>query len=151
MTAAPFFSRNGTLLGVHSKNMLYDPEEDYGVSPGRDGFPVFHTDAGSFGIMTCYESWFPETARLLGYNGAEVILFPSAGYDPRLMPARAADSGVALVAATHHTDPEGSANVWDSAGNTGGQAYDTETDAGTQILNFTRDNRTQAIYTTLDL
>ena len=32
MTAAPFFSRNGTLLGVHNKNMLYDPEEDYGVS-----------------------------------------------------------------------------------------------------------------------
>ena len=35
MTAAPFFSRNGTLLGVHNKNMLYDPEEDYGVSPGE--------------------------------------------------------------------------------------------------------------------
>jgi hypothetical protein len=36
--------------------------------------------------------------------GAEVVLFPSAGYDARLMPARAADSGIALVAATHH-DP----------------------------------------------
>ena len=33
VTAAPFFSRNGTLLGVHNKNMLYVPEEDYGVSP----------------------------------------------------------------------------------------------------------------------
>lgn len=34
---------------------------------------------GRFGVMTCYESWFPETARLLGYKGAEVVLFPSAG------------------------------------------------------------------------
>lgn len=102
--SAPFFDRNGTLMGIHNKNELYDPEEDYGLSPGRDGFPVFETDVGRFGVMTCYESWFPETARLLGYKGAEVILFPSAGYDARLMPARAADSGIVLVAATHH-DP----------------------------------------------
>ena len=102
--SAPFFGRNGTLIGIHNKNELYDPEEDYGLSPGRDGFPVFETDVGRFGVMTCYESWFPETARLLGYKGAEVVLFPSAGYDARLMPARAADSGIVLVAATHH-DP----------------------------------------------
>ena len=110
--SAPFFDRNGTLMGIHNKNELYDPEEvktaistfsfspikpqdrpriatgkiqklrfvqDYGLSPGRDGFPVFQTDVGRFGVMTCYESWFPETARLLGYKGAEVVLFPSAG------------------------------------------------------------------------
>ena len=149
--SAPVFDRNGTLMGVHNKNMLYDPEEDYGVSPGRDGFPVFETDVGRFGIMTCCESWFPESARLLRYNGADVVLFPNAGYDPRLMAARAADSGVVVVAAPHHANPEGSANIWDSAGNTGGQMYDSETDAGTQILDFTRDNATQTVYATLDL
>eukprot|EP00660_Eupelagonema_oceanica_P006689 gene6689-13409_t len=114
--SAPFFSRNGTLLGVHNKNELYDPEEDYGVTPGMDGFPVFHTD---------------------------LIVFPSAGYDPTLLPARAADSGVWIVAATHHAAPEGSANVWDSAGNRGGVPIDSQKDAGTSILNFTRDNSTK--------
>jgi hypothetical protein len=43
-------------------------------------YVVFTFNAtGRFGVMTCYESWFPETARLLGYKGAEVVLFPSAG------------------------------------------------------------------------
>ena len=44
-----------------------------------------------------------------------------------------------------------SGNVWDSAGNTGGEPIATTTDAGTQILNFTRDNSTKTVYATLDL
>ena len=45
--SVPFFDRGGKLLGAHNKNEMYDPEEDYGVSPGRDGFPVFETDGPS--------------------------------------------------------------------------------------------------------
>jgi len=149
--SAPFYNRDGVLMGVHNKNELYDPEADEGVTPGMDGFPVFQTDVGRVGIMTCYESWFPETARLLGYRGAEIILFPSAGYDPTLMPARAADNGVWLVAATHQDNPEGSANVWDSAGNIGGMPIDTDKGAGSSILAFKRDNETKTVYATLDL
>lgn len=44
-----------------------------------------------------------------------------------------------------------SANVWDSAGNTGGEPIATTTDAGTQILNFTRDNSSKTVYATFDL
>ena len=54
---AYIYDRSGALLGVHNKNQLYDPEEDLGISPGADGFPVFETDVGRIGIMTCYESW----------------------------------------------------------------------------------------------
>ena len=44
-----------------------------------------------------------------------------------------------------------SANVWDSAGNTGGKPIATTTDAGTQILKFQRDNSSKTVYTTIDL
>ena len=58
-------------------------------------FPANAVSKGASSVLN------PETARLLGYNGAEVILFPSAGYDPRLMPARAADQP-ALLPTTRH-------------------------------------------------
>jgi predicted amidohydrolase len=50
--------------------------------------------------MTCYDSWFPETSRLLALKGAEVILFPSAGYHPPLLPARAVDNRAFIVASS---------------------------------------------------
>ena len=64
-----------------------------GVTPGVR-FPVFKTDFGNVGVLTCYDSWFPETARLLAYKGAELVSPPNAGYDMELMPARAADNGI---------------------------------------------------------
>jgi N-carbamoylputrescine amidase len=41
-------------------------------------YPVFHTLYASIGIGICWDQWFPETGRLLGLHGAEVILFPTA-------------------------------------------------------------------------
>jgi hypothetical protein len=73
------------------------------------------------------------------------------------MPARVADSGIVLVAATHHDPAEdkigdhGSANVWGSAGNMGGESTATTTDASTQILNFTHNLATKTIVAALDL
>ena len=125
----------------------YDPEEDYGVSPGMDGFPVFDTDVGKIGIMTCYESWFPESARLLAYKGAELVLFPSAGFDPTLMPARAADNGIWIVAATGGTE----LNVWDSAGNPGGQPVAPIKCSGGSISNYSRNAVDKMVLADLDL
>jgi hypothetical protein len=62
---ALLFGRTGELVGVHRKNEVYEPEEDLGASPGMDGFPVFDTDMGKVGMITCYESWFPDTIRIL--------------------------------------------------------------------------------------
>ena len=108
---AMLFDRRGKLVGTYEKVQLFDPEEHEGVTPGIR-LPVFKTDFGTVGIMTCYDSWFPETARLLAYKGAELILLPNAGYDMELMPARAADNGV-CVAVSSENCPAG---IWDSGG-----------------------------------
>jgi predicted amidohydrolase len=116
LNTAPLYDRSGALVGTYSKNQLYDPELGQGVTPGR-GFPVFGTDFGVVGIIICYDSWFPETVRLLAYKGAELVLFPNAGYYSALMPARAADNGVWL--ATSSTDCP--AGVWDPSGAQAGE------------------------------
>lgn len=108
------FGRRGELLGTYRKIHPYWPEEMWGgLSPG-EGLDVFSLDFGRVGVMTCYDSWFPETARLLALKGAEVILFPSAGYHPELLPARAVDNGAYVVASSLN----GPAMVVDSLGAT---------------------------------
>ncbi len=116
LNTAPLYDRSGALVGTYSKNQLYDPELSQGVTPGR-GFPVFRTDFGAVGIIICYDSWFPETARLLAYKGAELVLFPNAGYYLDLMPARAADNGI-WIAASSLDCPAG---VWDPSGSRAGE------------------------------
>ena len=88
--------RAGELVGTYRKVHLYWPEEREGISPG-DSFSVFDTDLGKVGVMTCYDSWFPETARILGLKGAEIILFPNAGYGEEQVLARPGDNAVYLV------------------------------------------------------
>ena len=109
-------------MGVYDKNMLFDPELDNGTSPGV-GYPVFETDFGKVGIIICYDSWFPEPARLLGYKGAELLLFPNAGYYRELMPARASDNGLAIAVSSLNCP----AGVWDSGGNQAGESKPEET------------------------
>jgi predicted amidohydrolase len=89
--------RAGELAGTYRKVHLYWPEEREGVSPG-DGVPVFDTDFGRVGVMICYDSWFPEMARLVGLKGAEVLLFPNAGYGEEQVLARPGDNAMYLVA-----------------------------------------------------
>jgi predicted amidohydrolase len=89
--------RAGELAGTYRKVHLYWPEEREGISPG-DAFPVFDADFGRVGVMICYDSWFPEAARILGLQGAEVLLFPSAGYGEEQVLARPGDNAAYLVA-----------------------------------------------------
>jgi predicted amidohydrolase len=97
---AVLFDRQGNLVGRYRKVHPYWPEEVWdGITPGDD-LPVFSLDVGTVGIMTCYDSWFPETSRLLALRGAELILFPSAGYEPALLPARAIDNRCYVVASS---------------------------------------------------
>lgn len=107
------FDRTGSLLGKYRKIHLYWPEEFWhGTTPG-DELPVFQLDFGKVGIMTCYDSWYGETARLLALKGAELILFPNAGYEERLMPARAIDNSVFLAISSMNCQ----AAVYDTRGN----------------------------------
>jgi predicted amidohydrolase len=144
---APLFDREGKLVGIYDKNMVYEPELDLGATPGR-GFPVFQTDIGRIGIIICYDSWFPETTRLLALQGAELILFPNAGYYAELMHARSADNDV-FIAVSSLNNPAG---VWDSAGHQAGEDRPDPTCAAPSgILSYQMDQATRLFLATVDL
>lgn len=72
---------NGEMLGVYRKHhipMSSHFNEKFYFKPGNKGFPVFPTSKGKIGIMICYDRHFPECARILGLNGAEVVFVPTA-------------------------------------------------------------------------
>jgi len=101
---AVLFDRKGEFSGKYRKVHLYWPEAMFcGLTPG-DEHPVFDTDIGKIGIIICYDSWYPETSRILALKGAELILFPNAGYEPLLLPARAIDNGVYLAASSMYAE-----------------------------------------------
>ncbi|QIH08794.1 MULTISPECIES: N-carbamoylputrescine amidase [unclassified Pseudomonas] len=77
---------DGRLLGVYRKthipNAIGYQEKEY-FSPGDTGFKVWDTAFGRLGVGICWDQWFPETARCLALQGAEVLLFPTAiGSEP---------------------------------------------------------------------
>ncbi len=77
---------DGQLLGVYRKahipNAIGYQEKEY-FSPGDTGFRVWDSAFGRLGIGICWDQWFPETARCLALQGAEVLLFPTAiGSEP---------------------------------------------------------------------
>ncbi|MBT7595975.1 MAG: carbon-nitrogen hydrolase family protein, partial [Gemmatimonadetes bacterium] len=97
--SAVLVDRQGKLVGVQRKVHPYWPEEPAGVVPG-ESFDTFRTDFGVVGFMICYDSWWPESARLLALKGAELVLFPNAGYEPLILPARAIDNNVYILTAS---------------------------------------------------
>lgn len=52
--------------------------EKYYFRPGNLGYPVFDTSVGKIGVYICHDRHFPEGARALGLNGAEIVFIPSA-------------------------------------------------------------------------
>lgn len=74
---AVLLDRRGEVIGRYDKTHLTAVEREHqGIEAGST-YPVFETDFGRVGVMTCYDGHFPEVARLLALNGAELILFPS--------------------------------------------------------------------------
>ena len=70
-----------------------------GLQPGNE-YPVFDTRFGKVGMMVCYDGFFPEVARKLANNGAEVIAWPVAGCNPLLGAARACENHVYVISST---------------------------------------------------
>ena len=79
---------NGKILGVYRKTHIPDDhyyQEKFYFTPGDTGFKTFKTSFGTIGIGICWDQWFPETARSLALNGAEIIFYPTAiGSEPIL-------------------------------------------------------------------
>lgn len=91
---------DGQLVGKYRKVTLPRSEIEGGITPGNE-YPVFNTTFGKVGMMICYDGFFPEVARELTNNGAEVIAWPVWGCNPMLGAARACENHVYVVSSTY--------------------------------------------------
>jgi predicted amidohydrolase len=98
--AAVLMAPDGKIAGKYRKVSLPRNEIEAGIAPGND-YPVFETRFGKVGMMICYDGFFPEVARRLSNNGAEVIAWPVWGCNPLLASARACENHVYLVSSTY--------------------------------------------------
>jgi predicted amidohydrolase len=109
---AVLIDRKGNLAGTYRKTHLPYEEVEGGITPG-DSYPVFTTDFGKVGILICWDIQFPEPARALALQGAEMILVPIWGGSEVLARARAIENHVFLVTSSYDmktfiVDPAGS-------------------------------------------
>lgn len=105
---AVVIDREGKLVGKYRKVHLTMGESDSGLTPGNE-YGVFDTDFGRIGILTCWDAWFPESARILRMKGAEIIFMPLAGdgqpeHWEHVWRARAIDNAVWFVTSATVTD-----------------------------------------------
>jgi beta-ureidopropionase len=79
---AAVIDADGTYLGKYRKNHIPHTApgfwEKFYFRPGNLGYPVFKTKYADVGVYICYDRHFPEGARELGLNGAEIVFNPSA-------------------------------------------------------------------------
>jgi len=106
---------DGRVLGVYRKSHIPDGpgyQEKYYFRPGDTGFKAWKTRAGTIGVGICWDQWYPESARAMVLQGADLLLYPTAigsePYDPlldthrqwqRVMQGHAVANAVPLVAA----------------------------------------------------
>jgi N-carbamoylputrescine amidase len=78
---------DGALLGVYRKAHIPESpgyHEKFYFTPGDTGFKVWQTRFGSVGVGICWDQWFPECARSMALQGAELLLYPTAiGEEPQ--------------------------------------------------------------------
>jgi N-carbamoylputrescine amidase len=106
---------DGSVLGVYRKSHIPDGpgyQEKYYFRPGDTGFQAWKTRAGVIGVGICWDQWYPEGARAMVLEGADLLLYPTAigsePYDPlldthrqwqRVMQGHAVANAVPVVAA----------------------------------------------------
>ena len=79
---------DGNVMGVYRKTHIPDDhyyQEKFYFTPGDTGFKVWATRYGKIGVGICWDQWFPEAARAMALQGAEMLLYPTAiGSEPIL-------------------------------------------------------------------
>lgn len=78
---AAVIDADGQYLGKYRKKQIPHTSgfwEKFFFKPGDDDYPVFETRYAKIGVYICYDRHFPEGARILGLNGAEIVYNPSA-------------------------------------------------------------------------
>ncbi|MHB1320672.1 MAG: N-carbamoylputrescine amidase [Acidithiobacillus ferrivorans] len=109
------FDADGSDLGLYRKAHIPDGpgyQEKFYFSPGDTGFRVFNSRYGRLGVAICWDQWFPEAARVMALQGAEILFYPTAigsepqapeinsrGHWTRVMQGHAAANLVPVVAA----------------------------------------------------
>lgn len=77
---------DGENLGVYRKSHIPDGpgyEEKFYFNNGDTGFKVWNTKYGTIGVAICWDQWFPEAARIMTLQGAEILFYPTAiGSEP---------------------------------------------------------------------
>lgn len=78
---AVIIDADGSVLVKYRKmHIPHDPryyEQNY-FEPGNLGYPIAETKYGKIAVLICYDQWFPEAARMMALNGAEIIFYPTA-------------------------------------------------------------------------
>lgn len=84
--SAAVFDADGTFLGNYRKHHIPEgPQyiEKYYFTPGDSPYLVFRSKYGTFGVLICWDEWFPEPTRILALKGADFVFYPSAiGSEP---------------------------------------------------------------------
>ena len=82
---AVVFERDGSIAGIHRKMHIPDDPayyEKFYFTPGDLGFHPIRTSVGKLGVQVCWDQWYPEGARLMALQGADILIYPTAiGYE----------------------------------------------------------------------
>jgi N-carbamoylputrescine amidase len=83
---AVVFEKDGTIAGKYRKMHIPDDPayyEKFYFTPGDLGFHAIPTSVGKLGVLVCWDQWYPEAARLMALDGADLLIYPTAiGWEP---------------------------------------------------------------------
>ena len=87
---AVVMEKDGTIAGCYRKMHIPDDPgyyEKFYFTPGDLGFHPIQTSLGKLGVLVCWDQWYPEAARLMALQGAQLLIYPTAiGWDPNDTP-----------------------------------------------------------------
>lgn len=75
------FEKDGSIAGKYRKMHIPDDPayyEKFYFTPGDLGFKPINTSVGKLGVLVCWDQWYPEAARIMALNGAEILIYPTA-------------------------------------------------------------------------
>lgn len=129
---AVVFEKDGSIAGKYRKMHIPDDPayyEKFYFTPGDIGFRPIDTSVGRLGVQVCWDQWYPEGARLMALQGAELLIYPTAiGYESSDTPeeqerqreawttvqrGHAVANGLPVIAVNrtgHEPDPSGHTN-----------------------------------------
>ena len=164
---AVVIEKDGTIAGKYRKMHIPDDPayyEKFYFTPGDIGFHTIDTSVGRLGVLVCWDQWYPEAARLMALQGAEMLIYPTAiGYESSdteaeqqrqreawttVMRGHAVANGLPVIAVNrvgHESDPSeqtGGIQFWGSSFVAGPQG---------ELLYRASDNEEESIILNIDL